>query len=93
MLRKGITARLIPPQLVFKLKTPDGGERSLEAGPENAVTVGNDSGQTKVIDLSQPIDLLHLNATELATALNHPAINKRAHLAEAARNKPQNSNK
>jgi hypothetical protein len=93
VLRKGITARLIPPQLVFKLKTPDGGERSLEAGPENAVTVGNDSGQTKVIDLSQPIDLLHLNATELATALNHPAINKRAHLAEAARNKPQNSNK
>ena len=85
VLRKGITVRLVAPQLVIKLKTPDGGERSLEPGPDTAVSDETESGETKVIDLSQPVDLLHLTAAELAAVLNHPAINKRAHFAQMAR--------
>ena len=80
VLRKGITARLIPPSLIFKLKLSDGGERALDA--QAVVSVTGESGQTRAIDLSQPVDLLHLGASELAAVLNHPAVNKRARFAE-----------
>jgi hypothetical protein len=84
VLRKGVVARLTPPNLVFKQSQPDGNEQYLEPGPENTVHVPGDNGETKAIDLSQPLDLLHLNARELASVLNHPAINRHAKLAEEA---------
>jgi hypothetical protein len=87
VLRKGVTARLAAPELVFKVKTPGGGERSLNPGPHNTVSVSGDDGQGKTIDLSHPVDLLHLGVRELAAVLNHPAINRRARLAQAARAK------
>jgi hypothetical protein len=82
VLRKGIIAKLTPPHLVFKQKLPDGGERNLEPGPEATVALGNDDGQTKHIELSQPVDLLKINATELTAVLNHPAVNRQARLTQ-----------
>jgi hypothetical protein len=85
VLRKGITARLVPPELVFKVKTPGGAERYLNAGLQNTVSVVGKDGQTKTIDLSHPVNLLQLGAGELTAIFNHPAINRRARLVEAAR--------
>ena len=84
VLRKGMIARLTPPNLVFKLRQPDGSERYLEHGPETTLTAPGKDGQIEEIDLSQPLDLLHLSARELTAVLNHPAINRRAKLAEEA---------
>jgi len=81
VLRKGIIAKLTAPTLIFKQKTTDGGERSLDSGGENIVRVRNVDGDPKEIDLGQPVDLLHLDAHELAAVFNHPAINRRARLA------------
>ena len=85
VLRKAITARLAPPELVFKVKTPGGGERYLNPGPHNTISVVGEDGQTKTIDLSHPVNLLQLGVRELTAIFNHPAINRRARLAEAAR--------
>jgi hypothetical protein len=82
VLRKGITARLTPPDLVFKVKTAGGGEAYLEPGPSSLVSTVDDNGQPKTIDLSQGISLLNLNARELTVVFNHPAINRRAYLAQ-----------
>jgi hypothetical protein len=87
VLRKGITARLAAPDLIFKLKTAGGGERYLDAGPPSTVCVETEDGQTKRIELSQPVSLLNLGVRELTAVFNHPAINRRAYLAEAARSK------
>lgn len=84
VLRKGIIAKLTPPTLLFKQKTPDGGERHLDSHPQNLVQVLDPEGRPKQIDLSQPIDLLHLDAQELAAVLNHPAINRHARLVAAS---------
>ncbi|HWX21050.1 MAG TPA: hypothetical protein VN578_14210 [Candidatus Binatia bacterium] len=83
VLRKGTLARLSPPNLIFKRKTPDGGERYLAPRPENIVSAMSDDGQMKAIDLSRPVSLLNLGARELTAVLNHPAINRRARLAQA----------
>ncbi len=85
VLRKGITARLTPPDLVFKRKTPEGGEGNFERGPESIVSVVGADGQTKTIDLSQPVSLLNLGVSELTAVFNHQAINRRARLAEIGR--------
>jgi len=87
VLRKGITAKFAPPHLIFKIKTPDGGERNLDPGPEHTVLVTLDDGQTRSIDLSLPISLLTLGVRELAAILNHPAINRRARLAQVSENR------
>ncbi len=84
VLRKGTIAKLAAPHLVFKRQTSDGGERNLAPRPDNTVTVTNENGQTKMIDLSQPLNLLEVDANELATVFNHPAVNRRARFAQAA---------
>jgi hypothetical protein len=35
-----------------------------------------------MIDLSQPVSLLNLGAKELSAIFNHPAVNRRARLAQ-----------
>jgi hypothetical protein len=81
VLRKGITARFAPPEVVFKVKTPDGGECPLEPSDENIVLVSEEEGGTKKIDLSQPVCLLNLGVRELTAIFNHPSVNRRARLA------------
>ncbi len=80
VLRKGILVKLLAPNLIFKQKTADGGERPLECCQENTVVLGED-GQQKVIDLSQPVSHLGLGASELTAIFNHPAINRRARMS------------
>src|SRR5262249_31545469 len=43
-----------------------------------------DTGQEKVIDLSQPVNYLRLSAVELTAVFNHPPINKNGKLTESA---------
>jgi hypothetical protein len=76
LLHKEIIVKLIPPNLVFKRKTPDGGEQYLPWSPEHAVTVVDEEGHEKNLHLSQPLNLLRLSATELAAVFNHPSINR-----------------
>jgi hypothetical protein len=87
VLRRGITAKFAPPDLIFKIKTADGGERNLDPGPESTVSVALDDGQTRTIDLSRPISLLNVGVRELAAILNHPALNRRARLAQVSENR------
>jgi hypothetical protein len=84
VLRKGMVLKFSPPDLVFKLKTSDGGETYLEPGPDTTVTVQLDAGQTKTIDLSQHVSLLNLGVPELTAIFNHPAVNRRARLAQTS---------
>ena len=81
LLRKGIIIKLIPPNLVFKQKTPDGGEQYLPWSPENTVTMTDEEGHQKALLLSQPLNLLRLSAEELTAVFNHPAINQHAKAA------------
>lgn len=78
LLHREIIVKLIPPNLVFKKKTPDGGEQYLGWGPENTINVTDEEGHQKVIQLSQPLNLLRLGRVELAAVFNHPAINRHA---------------
>ena len=80
LLRKEIIIKLMPPNLVFKQKTPDGGEQYLSWSPENTVSVTDEEGQQKSIQLSQPLNLLRLSAADLTAVFNHPAINRHAQL-------------
>jgi len=75
LLPKELVIKLSPPNLVFKVKTPDGGERYLDEGPENVVKVVNDEGEVKMVDLSRPVSYLRLTALDLTAVFNHPAIN------------------
>jgi hypothetical protein len=84
VLRKGTIVKLAAPNLVFKRKTADGGDRYLVSAPRNFVCIRAEGGQTRTIDLSHPLDLQHLGAQELTAVLNHPAINRRARLAQVA---------
>ena len=76
LLPKDLVIKLSPPSLIFKRKTPDGGERYLDEGPENTVTVIGDEGEVRIIDLSQPVNYLRLTTVELMAVFNHPAINQ-----------------
>ena len=75
LLPKDLVIKLSRPNLIFKRKTPDGGERYLNPKPENNVNVVGDDGELTVIDLSKPVNYLHLSAVELTAVFNHPAIN------------------
>jgi len=81
LLHKEIVVKLIPPNLVFKRKTPDGGEQYLAWTPENTVQVTDEEGRVKTLHLSQPLNLLRLSAAELTAVFNHPAINRHTVLA------------
>jgi len=76
LLHKGLVIKMTRPALIFKRKTPDGGERYLETCQENTVIVTGDDGDQKAIDLSQAVNYLHLSAVELTAVFNHPAINQ-----------------
>ena len=78
LLHKEIIIKLIPPNLVFKQKTPDGGEQYLAWRPENNVTVTDEEGHEKTLHLSQPLNLLRLSAAELKAVFNHPTVNRHA---------------
>ena len=81
LLHKEIIVKLIPPNVVFKQKTPDGGEQYLAWRPENTVTVTDDEGRERSLHLSQPLNLLRLSAAELTAVFNHPAINRHTQAA------------
>jgi hypothetical protein len=81
LLPKDLVLKLSRPHLIFKCKTPDGGERSLKAGPETTVTVVGDEGETTVVDLSRPVNYLRLSAVVLTAVFNHPAINQHSRLS------------
>jgi hypothetical protein len=84
VLHKGLVIKLTRPSLVFKQKTPDGGERYLERSAEHTVTVTGDDGGQKVIDLSQPVNYLRLSPVELTAVFNHSAINRHSQAAPQA---------
>jgi len=76
LLRKGIVIKLSRPNLIFKQKTPDGGERYLDSTPENQAVVTNEDGEERILDLSRPVNYLHLSTMELTAIFNHPAIHQ-----------------
>jgi len=81
LLPKDLVIKLSPPNLIFKLKTPDGGERYLDEGPENTVSVTGDDGEVNFIYLSQPVNYARLTAMDLTAVFNHPAINQRSRVS------------
>ncbi len=76
LLQSGLILKLSRPNFIFKQKTPDGGERYLDKSPENLVHISDEEGERKTVDLSQPVNYLHLSAVELTAVFNHPAINR-----------------
>jgi hypothetical protein len=76
LLHKRIVVKLIPPNLVFKQKTPDGGEQYLTRTPEHMVRIMEEGEADHAIDLSQPLNLLRITAAELTAIFNHPAIHQ-----------------
>jgi len=84
LLHKKIIIKLMPPNLVFKQKTPDGGEQYLPWSPEHTVTITDEEGRQRSIPLSQPLNLLRLSAAELTAVFNHPAINRHKRTAPSA---------
>jgi hypothetical protein len=81
LLPKDLVIKLSRPNLIFKRKTPDGGERYLNSRPENTINVIGDEGELTIIDLSKPVNYLHLSAVELTAVFNHPAINLHSKVA------------
>jgi hypothetical protein len=84
VLRKGVVVRFVPPSFHFKQKMPDGGERELDAGPENVVSVVGEDGQHKWIDLSERFSHAGLGAAELTAIFNHPSITRRVRRGDQA---------
>jgi hypothetical protein len=81
LLHKEIMVKLMPPDLVFKKKTHDGGEEYLLRSPDNEVELTDVFGSRKTLPLSDPLSLMHLTPAELAAIFNHPAINRYAKAA------------
>ena len=81
LLPKDLVIKLSRPNLIFKRKTLDGGERYLNQRPENTINVMGDDGDLTIIDLSKPVNYLHLSAVELTAVFNHPAINQHGKVA------------
>jgi len=92
LLQPRLVIKLTRPTLIFKQKTPDGGERYLDTSPETVVRVSDEEGDIKLIDLSQPVNYLRLGPIELTAVFNHPAINKHGKLA-ASEPQPQQTQK
>ena len=78
LLHRGLIVKLTPPVLIFKRKTPDGGETYLEQLAENTVSLTGDDGRQRFIDLSKPVNYMRLSAPDLTAVFNHPAINRHA---------------
>jgi hypothetical protein len=85
LLQPGIVVKLSRPTLIFKQKTSDGGERYLEKIPANVVRVTNEDGEEKLIDLSQPVNYMHLEPSELTAIFSHPVINRHGSVAAPAK--------
>jgi hypothetical protein len=81
LLPKDLVIKLSRPNLIFKRKTPDGGERYLEDGPGSFVNVVGDRGETTLVDLTKPVNYLRLSAVELTAVFNHPTINQHGQAA------------
>lgn len=81
LLHPGIVIKLTRPTLIFKKKTPDGGERYLDRSSANTVRVVDEDSVETLIDLSQPVNYLHLSAVELTAVFNHPSINRHTQAA------------
>ncbi len=81
LLHKELVIKLAPPNLIFKQRTPDGGERYLPRGPASSVRVLDEDGLATLIDLSQPVNYLRRNVAELTAVFNHPAINQHGKLS------------
>ena len=81
LLHKNLIIKLARPNLIFKQKTPDGGETYLARSPQNLVTLTDEDGNQKTIDLSQPLNYLRVSAPELTAVFNHPAINRHGQAA------------
>jgi hypothetical protein len=76
LLNREVIIRLTPPSLVFKQKTPDGGEQHFPWRQENVVSFTDEEGHQTTIPLTQPLNLMQLSAAELTAVFNHPAINR-----------------
>ena len=76
LLHKEIMVKLMPPNLVFKRKTLDGGEQYLLRSPDNEVELTDVYGSGKTLPLSEPLNLMHLTPAELTAIFNHPVINR-----------------
>ncbi len=83
LLPKDLVIKLSPPNFIFKRKTPDGGERYLEEGPDSIVTVTGDGGEITMVDLSRPVNYARLTALELTAVFNHPAVNQHSRTSAA----------
>jgi hypothetical protein len=84
LLREGLVIKLSRPTFIIKQKSPDGGEQYLPKCDENRVIITDDEGQQKIIDLSVPVNYLHLTAMDLTAVFNHPAISKHSKAAPKA---------
>jgi hypothetical protein len=76
LLHPAIVIKLSRPTLIFKQKTPDGGERYLDHTPENVVITKDEDGNDESIDLSRPVNYMQLGPLELTAVFNHAAIHK-----------------
>jgi hypothetical protein len=76
VLHEDIIIKLSAPNLVFKRRTPDGGEQYLAGHQDNLVIFTDEDGRQKTIDLSQPVSFLHLSAADLTAVFNHPSISR-----------------
>ena len=81
LLPKDLVIKLSRPNLIFKRKTPDGGERYLDEGPGSVVQVVGDEGEVTLVDLTKPVNYLRLSAVELTAVFNHPTINQHSQAA------------
>lgn len=81
LLPKDLVIKLSRPNLIFKRKTPDGGERYLEEGPGSVVNVVRDEGEVTLVDLTKPVNYLRLSAVDLTAVFNHPTINQHSQAA------------
>ncbi len=84
LLREGLVIKLSRPTFIIKQKSPDGGEKYLPKCDENRVVITDDEGKQKIIDLSVPVNYLHLTAMDLTAVFNHPAICKHSKAAPKA---------
>jgi hypothetical protein len=76
VIQPGLIIKICPPNLIFKRKTPEGGEAYLEKSAEDTVTVASDDSKPRIIDLSQPVNYARLGVVELTAIFNHPAVNR-----------------
>ncbi len=81
LLHRNIILKLVPPNLVIKRKTGEGGEEYLPRSPEHMVRLRDPEGNERHLDLAQPMNLLHTSIEQLNAVFNHPALNQLAHAA------------